>query len=375
VSALADWAKAAGASLEADDDLEAINALYVERGWGDGLPIVPPTVERVERMLAYCDRPIDAPVAKIAPRYGEATPARLAVNAVMAGCAPRHFPVLLAAVEALCDEAFNLYAIQTTTHLCAPLLVVNGPIARELGINAGHNAFGPGWQANATLGRAIRLALLNIGGATPGVSDMATLGSPAKYGYCVAENEAASPWEPLHVERGFPAEASAVTVVGAECPHNVNDHESLDAEGVLRMIAGTMAVSGANDVYYPAAQPVVVMGPEHARLVSAGGYTKAAAKRFLQEHATLPLGKFSAKNAERRLGATFKEKYAGAGPDTPVAVVQRAEDLVIVVIGGAGKHSAYIPTFGGTRSVTRPLVRADGELARSVEEFRTRHGS
>jgi hypothetical protein len=288
----------------------------------------------------------------------------------MAGCRPEYFPLIMLAVEAMCEEPLNLYAVQATTHLCAPLVIVNGPVARELGINAGHNAFGPGTHSNATIGRAIRLALLNIGGATPGSGDMSTFGAPSKYSYVVAENEAASPWQPLHVERGLPAEASAVTVVGAECPHNVNDHESISAEGILTTIAGTMGIAGSNDVYY-AAQPVVVMGPEHARTV-ADGYSKAEAKRFLQRHAHLPLGKFSKENIERRLKITFRDRYAGAGPDAPVYQVQKPEDIIIVVIGGAGKHSAYIPTFGATRAVTRALKRRDGAYARSVAEFRRR---
>ena len=369
MSNLADILKTSGAALESDDDFEAANALYLERGWGDGLPIVPPTAKRVEAMLAYCDRAWDAPIAKIAPRYGEATPVRLAANAVMAGCRPEYFPLLMLAIEALCEEPFNLYGIQATTHPVAPLVIVNGPVAREIGMNSGHNAFGPGTPSNATIGRAIRLALLNIGGALPGSGDMSTFGSPAKYSYCVAENEAESPWEPLHVERGFSAEATTVTVIGAEAPHNINDHESLTAEGILTTIAGTMAVTGSNDVYY-AAQPVLVMGPEHAKTVADGGFSKADAKRFLQEHATIPLGRFSEENIERRFRINQKELFANASLDTPVHAVRRPEDLIIAVIGGAGKHSAFIPTFGATHSVTRALKRADGALAHSASEFR-----
>jgi hypothetical protein len=369
MTGIAELLEAPGAAIEAEDDFDAVNALVRERGWGDGLPIVPPTAERVRGMLAYCDRPLHEPVAKIPPRYGEATPLRLAANAVMAGCEPRYFPLLALAIEAMCEEPFNLYAVQATTHLCAPLVIVNGPFARELDINSGHNAFGPGHRANATIGRAIRLALLNIGGATPGSGDMSTFGAPSKYSYLVAENEAESPWEPLHVERGFPGEASTVTVVGAECPHNVNDHESLSAEGILTTIAGTMGIAGANDVFYTA-QPVVVMAPEHAATVASGGYSKTDAKRFLQEHANLPVGKFSKENIERRLRVTWKERYANAGMDAPVYTVQTPGDIILVVIGGAGKHSAYIPTFGATRSVTRALKRHDGQYARSVEDFR-----
>jgi hypothetical protein len=370
MSALAQLLQAPGASIDADGDLDAVNALVMERGWGDGLPVVPPTEARVAAMLEYCDRPWDRPVAKIPPRWGEATPLRLAANAVMAGCEPRYFPLYLLAIEAMCEEPLNLYGVQATTHLCAPLVIVNGPVARELHINAGHNAFGPGHKANASIGRAIRLALLNIGGAIPGLGDMSTFGSPAKYTYLVAENEAESPWQALHVERGLPREASAVTVIGAECLHNVNDHESLDGEGVLTTIAGTMATAGSNDIYYQA-QPLVIMGPEHARTVAAQ-FSKAEAKRFLQAHATLPVGRLSKDNIERRVRVTFKDRLPNPRPDDLLHAVQRPEDLLIAVIGGAGKHSAFVPTFGATRAVTRALQTADGRLAHSVEDFRRR---
>lgn len=369
MSRLAALLKSPGASLEADEDFDVINALYLERGWGDGLPLIPPTVERVERMLAYCDRPWDQPIGKVAPRYGAATPLRLAANAVMAGCRPEYFPLYMLAIEAMCEEPFNLYGIQATTHPCAPLVIVNGPVRTELGVNSGHNAFGPGTPANATIGRAIRLALLNIGGALPGSGDMSTHGSPSKYAYFVAENEEASPWESIAVERGFPREASTVTMVGAEPPHNVNDHESLTAEGILTTIAGVMATTGTNDLFY-AAQPVIVMGPEHAKTVADGGFSKSDAKQFLKERATLPLWKFSKENIERRFKVTFKDRYANATEEATVPAVQRAEDIIIAVIGGAGKHSAFIPTFGATKSVTRALKRADGTLAKNVEDFR-----
>ena len=370
MSSLAQMLEASGASIEAEDDFDAVNTLMREKGWSDGLPIVPPTESRVAAMLEYCDRPWDQPIAKIPPRWGEATPLLLAANAVMAGCQPRYFPLFMLAIEAMCEEPLNLYGVQATTHLCAPLVIVNGPVARELDINCGHNAFGPGHQANATIGRAIRLALVNIGGAIPALGDMSTFGSPAKYSYLVAENEAESPWEPLHVERGLPLEASAVTVIGAECPHNVNDHESLTAEGVLTTIAGTMGIAGVNDIYYQS-QPLVIMGPEHAKMAAAG-YTKAEAKRFIQQRAHVAVGKLSQENIDRRVKITFKDRLPNPKPEDVIYAVQRPEDLLIVVIGGAGKHSAYVPTFGATLPVTRALKTADGKLAKSVEDFRRR---
>lgn len=371
MSELSQLLKRAGASIEAADDFEAINELYCERGWSDGLPVVPPTTERVERMLAYCDRPWDEAVAAIPPRYGAATPLRLAANAVMAGCRPEYFPLVVLAIEALCEEKFNLYGVQATTHPCAPLMIVNGPVAKELGINSGHNAFGSGTRSNATIGRAVRLALLNIGGAIPGLGDMSTFGSPAKYSYCVAENEAASPWDPLHVERGFPADASTVTVIGAECPHNVNDHESITAEGILTTLAGTMSSTGCNDVLcWDQAEPLVVLGPEHAATVAGGKYSKAEVKRFLYSRAQLPLGRFAERNVERILRKRYPERFADAAIDALVPLAQSAEKLIVIVLGGAGKHSAFVPTFGLTSSVTRALKLRDGRLAQSVKEFR-----
>ena len=358
-----------GAMVECDDDPEAVFDLLCEKGWSDGLPVIPPTPERVERMLAYCDRDLDQPVVKIPPRFGAATPVRIAANAVMAGCKPEHFPLELLALEALAEEPYNLYGTQATTHPCTPMLIFNGPVAAEVGLNSGHNVMGNYFRANAVIGRAVRLALVNIGAAIPGVGDMATAGTPAKFTFCVAENEKASPWEPLHVEMGLPREASAVTVVAAEGPHNVNDHESLTPEGILTMVAGTMAITGSNNAYYPG-QPVLAFGPEHAATVASGGMTKAEVKRWLWEHATIPLSKFSKEGIERRFRRKLAEQFADAPLDTPVHMWGRPEDLVVIVTGGAGKHSQYVPTFGNTRAVTRALRRADGELVTSVQELK-----
>ena len=364
------WLAQDAATVRFADDLHAVSRLFIERGWSDGLPIVPPTAHRVRAMLAYCDRPWDATIGTLAPRHGAATPIRLATNAVMAGCEPEYFPVVLAAIDGLCDPAFNLYAIQATTHLCAPLVLVNGPIAREIGMNAGINAFGQGCAANATIGRAIRLALMNIGGGRPGAGDMATFGAPSKFSYCAAENEAENPWTPLHVERGLPPESSAVTVIGAEPLHNVNDHASTSAEGILKMIAGTLRTTGNNDVYnyqdgtWP--QPLVIFGPEHAQTVAGGGYEKDAVRRYLFEHARVKLAEFSDENVALR----FRRKHPDAPPDFALPMFKRPEDLLIAVVGGPGKHSAVVPTFGATRAVTRTIARRDGTPARTIAELK-----
>src|SRR5512134_2418225 len=216
----------AAQALRVEDDYPAINELYQERGWTDGLPIVPSTPPRVEAVLRLADREPREVVAVLPPRQGEATVEKLAINAVMAGCRPEYFPVLLAAVEAVSQPPFNLDAVQATTHPVTPLLIVNGPIAKEIGLNGSYNAFGQGFRANMTIGRALRLVLMNVGGGLLGSGDRSTQGNPAKIAYCVAENEAASPWEPLHVEAGFDRATSTVTAVPCEGPHNIQDHYS-----------------------------------------------------------------------------------------------------------------------------------------------------
>jgi len=369
MSSLADMLKTPGAMVECDDDPEAVFDFLCSKGWSDGLPVIPPTPERVERMLAYCDRDFGEPVVRIPPRFGAATPIRVAANAVMAGCKPEYFPLVLLALEAMAEGPYNLYGTQATTHPCTPLLIFNGPVAAEVGINAGHNVMGNYFRANAVIGRAVRLALVNIGAAIPGTGDMATAGTPAKFTFCVAENEAASPWEPLHVERGFPRASSTVTVVAAEGPHNVNDHESLSPEGILTMIAGTMAITGSNNAYY-AGQPVLAFGPEHAATAASDGMSKRDVKQWLYDHATIQLSKFSKEGIERRFRRKLAEQYANAPLDTPVHMWAKPDDLIVIVTGGAGKHSQYIPTFGNTRSVTRALKRADGEIVKSIHELK-----
>jgi len=369
MSSLDHMLQAPGALIDCDDDPEAVYELLCAKGWSDGLPVIPPTPERVERMLAYCDRDLDQPVVKIPPRFGAATPVRVAANAVMAGCKPEYFPLVLLALEAMAEERYNLYGTQATTHPCTPFLIFNGPVAKEVGINSGHNAMGNYFRANAAIGRAVRLALVNIGAAIPGTGDMATTGTPAKFTFCVAENEENSPWEPLHVEMGLPREATAVTVVAAEGPHNVNDHESLTPEGILTMIAGTMAITGSNNPYYDG-QPVLAFGPEHAATAASGGMSKADVKKWLHERAWLPLSAFSKETIERRFRRKRAELFANAPLDAKVHMWGKPEDLVVIVTGGAGKHSQYVPTFGNTLAVTRALKRADGELVKSIAELK-----
>jgi hypothetical protein len=331
----------APAAHEAPDDLLAYQDWILDQGWGDGLPVLPATPERVAQLLRGTRRAAVDEVGVLPPRLGRATVEVVAVNAALAGALPEHMPVILAALGAVADPVFNLRAVQSTTHPCSPH------------INAGGNALGQGHRANAVIGRAVRLTLQNAGGARPGLEDRATQGHPGKYSYCVAENEGASPWEPLHVERGFARDESTVTVVGAESPHNINDHGSTTAEGILATVAGTMAQVGSNN-FHAGGEPLVVLGPEHAATVAAGGWSKADFKRRLFDAARVPFGKVSPGNHEsyfRRNPETFMAVTA----DSLVPITHRWEDLMVIVAGGAGKHSVAIFTFGNTRAVTRRI--------------------
>src|SRR5436853_3105920 len=210
---------------------DAIEELYA-RGVTDGLPVVPPTRARVARAIAASGRGPDELVGLVPPNYGRATVEKVAVNAVMAGCRPEYLPVVIAAVEAVCDEAFDLHGVSATTNAPSPLVVVNGPIRGALDINCGAGVFGPGWRANATIGRALRLVCVNLGGAAPGVISMSTLAHPGRYTYCIGEREEASPWESLAVEHGFAPGDSTGAVLAADARLGVYDQRSRTADAL-----------------------------------------------------------------------------------------------------------------------------------------------
>ena len=345
--------------INGTDEWSDVQSEMSALGWGDGLPLVPPTQARVAAMVAGSGLPGDRIVGTVAPGMGVATVELVAANAVMAGCKPEHMPVLVAALEALIEPQFNLYGCQATTHCVAPLLIVSGPLAKALNINSGNGMFGPGPWANGAIGRAIRLMLMHIGGATPGIIDKATMGHPGKFSFCIAENEDASPWASLRAERGFDPEVSTVTVVGGEAPHNINDHESTLAGGIMTMICNSMNKMGANNIYYKG-EPLLILGPEHAQILADQGFSKDDVKRYVYENAGIPLGNFATEQVERRLWRMMPTRYRGATANVRVTIAQKYEDVMVMVAGGAGKHSMYIPTFGATRSVTRAILKADG---------------
>ncbi len=342
---------AAESLVTVEDSPEAVNRLFRERRWTDGLPVVPPTPARVQHMLTGTTRAPDEVVGEVAPGFGAATVQRIAINAVMAGCEPAYLPVLIAATEAVCSTEFNLQGIQATTNPVAVWLIVNGPIVKQLDMNYGPNCLGQGNWANATLGRALRLILQNIGRALPGEMDRATHGQPGKYLFCCAENEDANPWEPLHVERGIAAGQSAVTVVGAEGTTNMNTHSKI-ADEIVRVTAETMKRPAGND-YRTGGEPWLIFSPEHAEVLKAQ-FTKAELKQRLWTDSKMPAKMLTEVDMKHSMHARASELGAMT-PDTLLPVCTAPEKLGIIVAGGPGTHSVYVSSFGNTRSVTRAI--------------------
>jgi len=358
--------------FEVEDSLEKIFEYFdrcYEKGWTDGLPIYPPTQSAVKNMLRYTDRRREEVVGVVPPRNGAATVEKIAINAVMAGCRPEYLPVLITAVEAMVQPEYNLYGRQTTTHPGAHLLIVHGPVRKELDVNCRHNVLGHGWRANATMGRALRLIMINVGGNKPGVTDMATHGHPGKYSYCMGEDEEGSPWSPFHVERGLAPEMSAVTVICAEAPHNINDQKSKTPQMYLGSAASTMSHLGGNAVYRSGlkSEQLLVIPSETARWMADLGWSKYDVKLYLFEKARQPV-----RALRNRGGWDMSPFHKFVDPDDDdcmVPIVGRPEDILVFVAGGDQRHMNFIPTSGYNLSVTRPITRKDGTPVRSMKDF------
>ena len=343
-------------TIELPDSFEAINDHFYKNGWTDGLPIVPPTPERVDRMLSGMPwRLPDDVIGMVPPAMGTATLRNIAVNAVMAGCLPSYLPVIVAALAAVLEKPYGLAHRQTTTHAGAPLLIVNGPIVREIGLNYGNGVFGPGWRANATIGRALRLALVNLGGAVPAEVDFCQHAHPGKYTYCIAEHQDANPWEPLHVERGFNVDDSVITVVNAEAHHSMTENVQTNPIEIMRTFADTMATYGGNNIYSQG-HPVLVFGPENAQHVAAAGWTKLDVQKALFEMARKPWG--LVKNRGKSKGPFFPRWIDKNDDNARVPIINEPRDLIVLVAGGAGGKSMWCPTAGAqSLSVSKRIER------------------
>jgi hypothetical protein len=334
------------------ESLEAVTERLYAAGLTDGLPIVPPTLARIRHMYGEARMDPAEYIGVLEPALQAIRVYQLAVCAVMAGCLPQHLPVILAAVRAMNDPGFNLLGIQTTTGSATPIWIVNGPGAARAGISGAGNCLGPGVRANVCIGRALRLVLQNLGGARAGGMDMATMGQPAKHGICFAENETRSPWEPLHVERGFDAQQTVVTAVGISGTVEVVHASNSEAEEILLTMAGSMTIAGngGGSGLLGGGEPLVIFSYEHAQALAAAGMSKRDVKRFLFEHARLPLstlGRGTAASSRGRMPAGEEH----------LSLARQADDIMLVVAGGVGVKSTYMPTWGGGTLAQSAVVR------------------
>src|SRR4051812_16456938 len=331
-----------------DDEPETLVRALAAHGWGDGLPVVAPTPERVDAMLAAAAGDPDEPLAVLQPRRGIVTRRAVAVNAVLAGGSPEVFALVLTPVRALCRPQENLRGANAATPPVAPLIMVHGEIAARADFNAGAGAFGPGNRSNATVGRAVRLVLLHLAGARPGSGDAATQGQPSKYTYCVAENLAESPWESYARGRCIDA-PSAVTVHCGENPHNVHDQEGDgDPRLILGKIASAMASLALNNAPISQGEWFLALGPEHAQSLANAGLERRDIASFLFDHARIPAGTFREHFSE----LAWAEWMKLVADDHAVPMTEHPDNIRVVVVGGPGKHSSIIPSWGMTRSVT-----------------------
>ncbi len=333
---------------EHDDPIE----VCFERGWSDGLPVTPPTDERVLWMLKGARRRSDEVVGRIPPNLAECTVEKVAINAVLAGCRPEYMPVLLAALEAALEPVFTLHGLLATTYFSGPIVIVNGPIAERIGMNSGINALGQGNRANATIGRALNLIVRNVGGGRPGEADRATFGAPSKYTLCFAEDESDPAWEPLSVARGFPRGTSTVTLFQGHGPEAFVDQKSRTAEELTKSLAMSL-----NRIGHPklvqSARAILVLSPEHYAIYREAGWHRKRIERALYE-ATIRPGK------ELIAGAD------GVGEGIPASRAQEMvpkffeNGLMIVRAGGsAGLFSAILPGWlaGRKREDLQPVTK------------------
>ena len=343
-----------GAEGLVNDNVD-LSEWYLSQPWADGLPVVPPTPAKIAAMVGALGGEPQFVECRIPPRSGNLTREVLAINLVLAGCKPEYAPVVRAALVAMAEPQFNLNALQASTHMAAPLLVVNGPVRKAIGMNAGCNVFGSGNRANATIGRAIRLVMLSVGGGIPGELDKATLGHPGKYTYCIAENEEESPWAPYHVERGFAPGDSTAFVIAAESPHSVTNHVANDPQGILDSMASAMSTI-AHNTAVSGGPCLIVLGVEHAKMIAAAGWTRNDVRNYLWRNSG---NTFEALSFGHRYGKVYNRnlpRWCRRAPESRIPIVAQPDDFHLFVAGGAaGRFSAFIPGWG---SYAVPVIRS-----------------
>ena len=355
-------AEAAGSPLrarrveigEADDPFE----FMFDQGLTDGLPVVPPTAERVLRMLRGTTRDAQEVVASVPPNLAPVTIEKVAINAVMAGCKPEYLPVVIAAVEAVCTDEFNMHGVLATTHFATPVIIVNGPIRDRIGMNYRGNALGQGNRANATIGRALQLVVRNVGGGRPQEVDRSALGQPGKYTFCFAEFEERSNWEPLHVERGFSSDDSTVTVFAGGAPNGMVDQLSRNASS-LATSYGLAIATASHPKHYGTGDIVVIVPPEHVDTFARDGWSKDQIREQMQKASLRPLSEL-VRNEDCEEGIPLARAEA-MGLEMEIPKFRSDENITLVVAGGeAGKFAAYLAGWAsgpiGSSMVTRRIA-------------------
>ena len=324
--------------LEATDESAALEELH-RLGCTDGLPVVIPTPERVAAMVLATGLDGSLSLGSMGPALGDATVNKVAACAVMAGCLPDHAPVVIAAVQAVMDPTFDLTEMQATTHATAPMIIINGPARTQLDIACSYGALGPGPRANASIGRALRLAMINIGGGRAGTSDMALLGHPGKFAMCIGEDEEASPFEPLHVARGMADGSSAVTVIGVDAPQSVmgvvDAGDPTSSARLLTSLASGFANVTTNNAALRNGQAVVILNPDHANLLAGQGHDRSSIAAGIAERAVVT-------------GAQLAETAGLMGsidPDIALQCFADPDDILVLVGGGGGLYSVVAPTW------------------------------
>ena len=333
---------------EAQDEFE----FFLNKQWSDGLPVVTPTEQRVQRMLKGTQRNPDEVVGRIPPTMAPATVRAVAIHALMAGCKPEYLPVVLGAIRLMLRDEFNMNGVQGTMHGVAPLMIVNGPHAARIGLHGGNGCFGPGFRANASIGRAIRLMMTNLGGGIPGVASATIFATPLRYTACITENTARSPWPTLAAARGYDADEDVITCVMVESPRLCFDDVSQEPERLLAGLASSMADICSWNMH-ARSDMVVAMGPQHAAICAQAGMTRADVHRVLLEKA-------GRKVRELKIGGNWRRERALAFPikvdpdddDFFIPAIKQSEDLHLIVAGGWGPCTAICHGWsGGSRAV------------------------
>ena len=325
---------------------------FLEKEWSDGFPVVTPTEERIARMLTGTDRDHDDVIGPIPPAMEVATVRSVAVHALMAGCRPEYLPVVIAATELMLRDEFNVNGVQGTMHGVAPMMIVNGPYAADIGIHGGNGCMGPGFRANATIGRAIRLILMNLGAGIPGVSSMTIFGMPSRFTYCLTENMEDHPWESLSVSKGYSGDENVITMAMVESPRFCFDDVSDEPIRLMNGIADTMVAMGSWNMH-TRSDMVVAMGPQHAAICANAGMSRADVHSRLCEMAGRKVRDLkNGGNWRRERALAFPIEVDPDNDDFFIPAIKNPEDLQLIVAGGWGPCTAVCHGWsGGSRAV------------------------